>query len=153
MNKNIYRIVFNKLRGQWMAVAEYAKAQGKGTGGKTAAAASVEAGAVLKTLLARVRPLCLSVFAALGMVTFFAGVAGAQVVTDRNAPANQRPTVLVTGNSIPLVNIQTPSSAGVSRNTYSQLRPPVRRCWNSAGLKLLTGFDGRVVHGSGQGVM
>jgi hypothetical protein len=70
MNKNIYRIVFNKLRGQWMAVAEYAKAQGKGAGGKTAAAASLEAGAVLKTMLAQVRPVCLNVFAALGTILF-----------------------------------------------------------------------------------
>ena len=44
----------------------------------------------------------------------------AQIVADPSAAANQRATVLQTANAIPQVNIQTPSSAGVSRNSYSQ---------------------------------
>lgn len=47
-------------------------------------------------------------------------VVNAQVVAYRHAPGNQQPTVLRTGNGIPLVNIQTPSAQGVSRNVYSQ---------------------------------
>ncbi|HVK98766.1 MAG TPA: filamentous hemagglutinin N-terminal domain-containing protein, partial [Dongiaceae bacterium] len=46
--------------------------------------------------------------------------ARADIVADGSAPANQQPTVLNAGNGVPLVNIQTPSAAGVSRNTYSQ---------------------------------
>jgi len=47
-------------------------------------------------------------------------VAKAQIAADPSAAANQRPTILQTANAIPQVNIQTPSSAGVSRNSYSQ---------------------------------
>ncbi len=48
-------------------------------------------------------------------------LAQAQIVPDMRAPASQRATVLTTGSAnTPLVNIQTPSAAGVSRNTYSQ---------------------------------
>jgi filamentous hemagglutinin len=44
----------------------------------------------------------------------------AQIVADPNAAANQRATVLQTANAIPQINIQTPSSSGISRNSYSQ---------------------------------
>ncbi len=46
--------------------------------------------------------------------------ATAQIRADATAPVDQRPTILQTGNAIPLVNIQTPTAAGVSRNSYSQ---------------------------------
>ena len=55
---------------------------------------------------------------ALGWVTTVP--AFAQVVADPAAPGNQRPTVINAPNGVPVVNIQTPSAAGVSRNTYRQ---------------------------------
>lgn len=63
------------------------------------------------------RPFHALAFAAL---LLFSRAPHAQVVADPSAPGNQRPTILQTANGLPQINIQTPSGAGVSRNTYSQ---------------------------------
>ncbi|WP_425251656.1 hemagglutinin repeat-containing protein [Janthinobacterium sp. NFX145] len=119
MNRHLYRIIFNRRRGELMVVGENAASQGKAPGSKSIMSDGAGGGGAELTL-ATLRPACLAVFSALGMLLFVTGAAHGQVVADRNAPGNQRPTVLQTANGVPQVNIQTPSAAGVSRNTYSQ---------------------------------
>ncbi|MDN2676675.1 hemagglutinin repeat-containing protein [Janthinobacterium sp. SUN033] len=120
MNKNLYRIIFNKRRGQLMVVAENASSQGKAAKGEGGLDSGVFGGDGGGGVNAKLRPLALAIFGALGMVSFVAGPAMGQIVADPNAPGRQRPTVVQSANGVTQVNIQTPSAAGVSRNTYSQ---------------------------------
>lgn len=107
MNKHLYRLVFNRSLGLIQVVAEIAKGSGgKGTN-------------IGGTSMATLQPLSFALWTMLGFVSVVPA-ARSQVVADPNAPGNQRPTVLTAPNGVPLVNIQTPSAAGVSRNTYSQ---------------------------------
>ena len=117
MNKHLYRIIFNKARGIMMAVAESVAAQGKGD------AASSAAGVIMplkEQMCLQLKSISFAVKLTVGVMTCSLQLAHAQIVADPTAPSKQRPTILETANGLPQVNIQAPSAAGVSRNTYSQ---------------------------------
>ncbi len=112
MNKNKFRVVFNKIRGLMMVVAENARSH-QGAGSSSSSPSFPE------FVLATLRPIAYSMLVISGHVMVI-NPAVADIIADPGAAANQRPIIIETANGLPLVNIQTPSAAGVSRNTYSQ---------------------------------
>lgn len=110
MNKNLYRIVFNKARGMLMVVAEIARS------GRASSARSSGVGHTHSRLIGKVGALSFSLWLATGVIQ----PVHANVVADGSAPANQQPTIINSANGTPQVNIQTPSAAGVSHNKYGQ---------------------------------
>ena len=112
MNKNRYKVIFNQVRGQMMVIAETAKYHLTGT-------TETSGETFTRNFLASLRPIAFCLLIITGNL-MLAGQATAGIVADPNAPANQRPIIGNAANGLPLVNIQTPSAAGVSRNTYKQ---------------------------------
>ncbi|WP_137910120.1 hemagglutinin repeat-containing protein, partial [Burkholderia sp. 4NA327B6] len=104
MNKNTHRLVYSRLRGMVVAVAETATAEGKSaTGEARARRRSSTSGA--RVVVAGV--------AALGMLPT---LSDAQIVPTPGTSTH----VIQTPNGLPQVNVAAPSGAGVSVNTYNQ---------------------------------
>jgi filamentous hemagglutinin len=112
MNKNCYRIIFNKKRGLMMAVAEHVASQGKGQQSGSQSPRSHKS-----INLFGLRPLA---FAALCLFGWQPVLLQAAIVADSNAAANKRPVVDNTSNDLPLVQITTPNSAGLSHTQDNQ---------------------------------
>ena len=111
MNKNYYRLVFSRVRGMLVAVEETASAAGKANTGETRCTANRGGAHVVTQFALR--------FAAFGAL-IAAGAnpmwANAQIV----GAGPHAPAVVQTPNGLPQVNINKPSAAGVSLNTYNQ---------------------------------
>ncbi len=141
MNKQCYRVIFNKARGMLMVVSEAARSHGKTsntseggsnisqvagssqinsqTAGHTDASNSNSSSYQSSKLITLRSHLLL----ALGLATIVATTAHADatnIVADRNAAANNQAVIINTSSGKTQVNIQSPSAAGVSRNVFSQ---------------------------------
>ncbi len=112
MNKNKFRVVFNKARGAMMVVAE-------NVGSHSSKDNHIAPETTCPVITAALGPVAFSLLIISGLV-MSTSLAWADIIADPNVPANQRPIINETANGLPMVNIQTPSAAGVSRNTYRQ---------------------------------
>jgi filamentous hemagglutinin len=112
MNKLFHRVVFNRHRGQLVVASEADTATrgGQSSSGLRRAARRAHTSGLRAGLNALVASMAAVVWHPVA----------AQVIADPGAPVSQRPTVLSDQSGRPLVNIQTPTAAGVSRNTYRQ---------------------------------
>nr|CAR67544.1 similar to hemagglutinin/hemolysin-related proteins. putativ transmembrane protein [Photorhabdus asymbiotica subsp. asymbiotica ATCC 43949] len=109
MNKQLYRLIFNRSRNRLMVVAEIARA-GQGSTARRRGRPSAQR-------LCRLTAFQFGLLLALGGISL---TAQAAIVADGQAPGQQQPTIIPSANGTPQVNIQTPSAAGVSHNTYRQ---------------------------------
>ncbi|MCZ2266800.1 hemagglutinin repeat-containing protein [Neisseria meningitidis] len=122
MNRTLYKVVFNKHRNCMIVVAENAKREGKNTADTQAVGILPNDIAGFAGFIHSISVISFSLSLLLGSALILtSSSANAQgIVADKSAPAQQQPTILQTGNGIPQVNIQTPTSAGVSVNQYAQ---------------------------------
>ncbi|QDD66238.1 filamentous hemagglutinin N-terminal domain-containing protein [Herbaspirillum seropedicae] len=122
MNRHCHRLLFNRRRGQLMAVAETTSSSGKSAAGERGSlqGRSVHPADIYRTLRS-ITALALAL-----AIAATSSRASAQIIADPKAPAEQRPTILSDSRGRPLVNIQTPSAAGLSRNSYSQFDVPAQ---------------------------
>jgi len=117
MNKNTYRVIFNKARGLMMVVGEIVTAH---------SSVSRRAGSkrphhvVTGTCFAKLNALSVFTTLALGTSVLIAPIVHADIIADANAPLHQQADVTTTANGIPQINITTPNAAGLSRNTFSR---------------------------------
>lgn len=118
MNKNRYRVVYNKARQMFMAVAENVKSQTKNSGQSTASSSVIEQSQPFHQLW-QVKCLVASMSLWMPLAPVYA-----QIQADNSANAGNRPVIGVgqngQGQNVPVVNIQTPTN-GVSHNIYKQM--------------------------------
>ncbi|MGZ7174126.1 hemagglutinin repeat-containing protein [Burkholderia gladioli] len=104
MNKNAHRLVYSRLRGMVVAVAETATAEGKSASGE-ARRVKRSSGMRAAVVLA---------------VSVVAGALSTPVQAQIVGAGPSAPVVIQTSNGLPQVNINKPGGSGVSVNTYNQ---------------------------------
>ena len=124
MNSRLYRVIFNKNLGRLVVVSEKTVAQGKtgsqGGHDNSHSTADSQAWGMVGYCYGKWLTLTAAVLVSLGAAQWAHADVQTQVIADSNAAKNEQATILTTASGITQVNIQTPSAAGVSKNSFSQ---------------------------------
>ena len=124
MNSRLYRVIFNKNLGRLVVVSEKTVAQGKtgsqGGHDNSHSTADSQAWGMVGYCYGKWLTLTAAVLVSLGAAQWAHADVQTQVIADSSAAKNEQATILTTASGITQVNIQTPSAAGVSKNSFSQ---------------------------------
>lgn len=121
MNKNFYRIIFNKVRGLFVVVSDITKSHQVITdNAKQIKTVHVSPNPIHNVQFCRLKPLVFISYIALGLVSVVNVSYANNIVVDQAASQSQRPNVHNLQNGVTQIDIAAPSNSGVSHNKYNQ---------------------------------
>lgn len=121
MNRNLYRIIFNKARNVFIVVSELVKSHQMVASNKNKVGIIHQKhGSIYPAKPFKIKPLIFISYIALGMVSLIDSCYATNIVVDNTADRSQRPNIYQHSDGIKIINITNPSSSGVSHNKYTQ---------------------------------
>ncbi|MFQ1018925.1 filamentous hemagglutinin N-terminal domain-containing protein [Gilliamella sp. CG13] len=121
MNRNLYRIIFNKARNVFIVVSELVKSHQMVASNKNKVGIIHQKhGSIYPAKPFKIKPLIFISYIALGMVSLIDSCYATNIVADKTADRSQRPDIYQHSDGIKIINITNPSSSGVSHNKYTQ---------------------------------